>query len=240
MRDSAYSHLNGMHIMKMPLKDFMIQYADKTKENIGVSNYFNGGFFANFSENGQDFTLPVGNIACDICEKNIAPVAVKYLKERGTITNGKLRINAKSNGTQFKGKVSTLFVYDKGVAQIEATDFVPNDACYAVSGAPVMLKGQDISWSNVVVREGWDESIARPTWHGFLGLKSDGYIYYIGMYTCSLNLFTSSEAYKKLKQLDFVDVIKIDGGSSYIFNLDGSIKAEVEGNRRINNIGRCL
>jgi len=240
-RNSAYSLVNGMHIMKVPVKDFRIQYWDKPKRTTAIKNYYNCGYFANYSESGNNFTLPIGNIACEIYEENVLPIPLNYLKERGEIEGNMLKINAKSNGAQFKGKkVSTFFVYQNGMAQIEPTDFVPFDAVYAVSGAPVMRRGEDVSWVKEVLPEGWDESIALPTWHGFLGLKGDGYIYYIAMQTTTDNLFISSEAFNKLQPLGFFDVIKVDGGGSFIFDLDGENKAVTDENRRINNVGRCL
>jgi len=245
-RNSAYTKVNdSLHIVKIPVKDFRIQYLDKAKKSAGVSNYFNCGYFGNFSESGDCFTMPVGNLKCDITPSTVDSNALSYFEgacEFGRIASNKLICEtSKVKTAQFHNKkVSTLLVYEKGVAQIEAVNFVPNDVTYAVSGAPVILNGSDVSWKCVIAPQGWDASIARATWHGFLGLKTDGYMYYVGMKTATPNLFASSEAYKRLKPYGFVDVIKVDGGGSYIFNLDGkNIACDAE-NRRINNVGRCL
>ena len=61
-RNSAYCYVNGMHIMKIPVSDFRVQYWDKPKKTTAIQNYYNCGYFANYSENGSVFTLPVANI----------------------------------------------------------------------------------------------------------------------------------------------------------------------------------
>ena len=233
-RNSAYSKIKDMHIMKIPPKDFRVQWWDKAKKTSVISNYANGGYFGNFRESGHFFTLPVGNLCCDIYPDTLSETVIKYLKERGMIEGGKFRINNK------KKSMSTLFVYNRNIAQIEATTYVPADCKYAVSGAPVMRKGKDVSWKNGVLKEGWDSSIAHATWHGFLGLKNDGYIYYIAMKTTTNNLWTSSEAFNKLRQLGFSDVIKIDGGGSFIMDVDGKNMAVTAENRQINTVVRFL
>lgn len=234
-RNSAYQYKNGIHIMRIPTKDFYVQYWDRAKKTSIISNYANGGYFGNYKEAGHFFTLPVGNLACDFYV-NVSPVARDYLKKIGKIEGNKLYIDNK------KHKMSTLFVYQNGMAQIEATTHVPEDAKYAISGAPVIRLGKDVSWKKEVLTEGWDGSIARPTWHGFLATKAsvDNYVYYIGMQTRTSNLWTSSEAFLALKNMGFYDAIKIDGGGSYIMDVDGKNKAVTAENRQINTIVRFL
>ena len=246
LETSSYSLLNGMHIIQIPVSKFKIQWWDKPKRTTVIQDYFNLGYFAEYSENGKSFTLPVANLLADIYLDQVEEAPLKYLREWGKVEpsvgcgNNKVWIDCRTNGSaQFKGKSPhTLVVYQDGTVSIDPLTALPSDAVYAVAGAPVMIGGADTSYSRDVLGEGWDSSIVRPTWHGFLGLKGDGYIYYIGMKTTTNNCFSTSEVYKKLAPLGFRDVIKVDGGGSYVLDKDGKNIAETSGNRRVNNVGR--
>ena len=261
---SSYSLVNGMHIIQIPVSKFKIQWWDKPKRTTVIQDYFNLGYFAEYSENGKSFTLPVANLLADIYLDQVEEAPLKYLREWGKVEpsvgcgscedcgNNKVWIDCRANGSaQFKGKSPhTLVVYQDGTVSIDPLNALPSDAVYAVAGAPVMIGGADTSYSRDVLGEGWDSSIVRPTWHGFLGLKGernvrceqnvccDGYIYYIGMKTTTSNCFSTSEVYRKLAPLGFRDVIKVDGGGSYVLDKDGKNIAETSGNRRVNNVGR--
>jgi hypothetical protein len=251
-KTSLYSLVNGMHIIKIPVDKFKIQWWDKGKRTTAIQDYFNLGYFAVYSENGVSFTLPVANLLADIYLNQVEEAPLKYLREWGKVENNKVWIDCRANGSaQFKGKSPhTLVVYQDGSVSIDPLNALPSDAVYAVAGAPVMIGGADTSYSRDVLGEGWDSSIVRPTWHGFLGLKGernvrceqnvccDGYIYYIGMKTTTSNCFSTSEVYKELAPLGFRDVIKVDGGGSYVLDKDGKNIAETSGNRRVNNVGR--
>lgn len=239
-KTSSYSLVNGMHIIKIPVSKFKIQWWDKGKRTTAIKDYFNLGYFAVYNEDGKSFTLPVANLMADIYLDQVEEIPLKYLQEWGKVENNKVWIDCRANGSaQFKGKAPhTLVVYKDGSVSIDPLNALPADAVYAVAGAPVIIGGADTSYSRDVLGEGWDSSIARPTWHGFLGLKNDGYIYYIGMKTTSSNCFSSSEVYKKLKPMGFADVIKVDGGGSYVLDKNGKNIAETSGNRRVNNVGR--
>ena len=234
---SKYYVDNGIHFVEIPINNFKIQYWDKPKKNSSPSSCFNLGYFGVFSDGGTTFTLPVANLVADINEKDVSPVALKYLKER-EVKNGKLRFYCSQNsGAQFKNKaVSTLVLDDKG-AHIAQYNKLPSNVKYAVSGAPIVVDGKDPSWSSYVSKEGWDSSIARATWHGFLALKENSKIYYIAMQTTSSNCFISSEVYNRLNKYGFADIIKIDSGGSFIFNYNGKMIASTSENRKVNNIG---
>ena len=250
--ESEYNIVNGMIVIQIPVSKFKIQWWDKPKRTTVIQDYFNLGYFAEYSENGKSFTLPVANLLADIYLDQVEEAPLKYLREWGKIENNKVWIDCRANGSaQFKGKSPhTLVVYQDGTVSIDPLNALPSDAVYAVAGAPVMIGGADTSYSRDVLGEGWDSSIVRPTWHGFLGLKGernvrceqnvccDGYIYYIGMKTTTSNCFSTSEVYRKLSPLGFRDVIKVDGGGSYILDKDGVNAAVTEGNRRVNNLGR--
>ena len=240
LETSSYSLLNGMHIIQIPVSKFKIQWWDKPKRTTVIQDYFNLGYFAEYSENGKSFTLPVANLLADIYLDQVEEAPLKYLREWGKVEGNKVWIDCRANGSaQFKGKSPhTLVVYRDGSVSIDPLNALPSDAVYAVAGAPVMIGGADTSYSRDILGEGWDSSIVRPTWHGFLGLKDDGYIYYIGMKTTTSNCFSTSEVYRKLKPLGFRDVIKVDGGGSYVLDKDGKNVAETSGNRRVNNVGR--
>lgn len=217
---------------------FKIVYHDAPKQMVTTyANYFNLGYFANFSEDGQPFTLPVANLVADIDESVVKPYALKYLKER-TVKNGKLYFYANQNASdQFKHKdVSTLVVTRDGELLISQFNSLYNDeVAYAVSGAPIIKNGENAG--DLYLEEGWDTSITRPTLHGFLGLKDDGYIYYFYIQTYTDNCISSGEVYNQLKDCGFTNLIKVDGGGSYYLKMGGHKITKTGGTRRINNIG---
>ena len=68
-------------------------------------------------------------------------------------------------------------------------------------------------------------------------LKGNGNIVYVmAMKTKTKNMIVSAEAFKKFKALGMVDVIKLDGGGSFIMNVGGKNVASTLENRRINTI----
>lgn len=138
----------------------------------------------------------------------------------------------------FGGKFISTLIVRNGRADIlkikTIKDFM--DADYAVSGIPVIKNGNDVSWKNDVLPEGWTESSCYATKHNFVGIKDDGYIYYMGMQTKTDNCIQSSEVYNKLKGQGFTDVIKIDGGGSTILDFDGKNKFVTGENRQDHNV----
>ena len=95
----------------------------------------------------------------------------------------------------------------------------------------------DVSFNNYVKTQGWSGSSLYATWHTFIGLKKDSdTIYIIGMKTTTYNMVTTSEVYKKFKDLGMYDVIKLDGGGSFYMNVNGSAVASTWENRHINTI----
>ena len=228
--DLNYNFENGIHLLRIPVEDFKIRYWDKPKKTSSFKNYFNLGYFqSGFKEGGTNFTLPVANLVCDVVENEIPSVVLKYLKER-KVANGKLFWSCNQNvENQFKEKrVSTLVVNQSG-AHIGKYNSLGDNVKYAVSGAPVILDGKQVPWSEVA-SEGWGTDIQRNTWHGLLTVH-DGSIIYIAIQS------NWDGIYNKIKNAGFQNVIKIDGGGSFIFVKDGEIIVSESENRQINNIG---
>ena len=89
------------HIVQVPISDFKIILNDSKKKSAAPKNYCNAGFFANFSENGQPFTLPVAHLICDYDATSSA--TKKYCTERGKF-NGDMRFETE------EGKGTTFFI----------------------------------------------------------------------------------------------------------------------------------
>lgn len=229
-----------INLYKLDLTKFKILYTDSPKStpHSNCSMIFNLGYFANFEEDGVTFTLPVANLVADIDFEGMPAIAAKYIRERPH-TDEKIAFSTYNNaGSQFKGKcVSTLTVKD-GIAQISELSGVDVEtADYAVSGAPVIIDGKFAG--SAYKDQGWDNSIVRATYHGFLGVKS-GNLYYFYLKTESSNCITSGEVYDTIKYFEFEDVIKVDGGGSFIFNYADNanvVSESTTGDRQINNIG---
>lgn len=227
---------DSIHIVEVAAKDLRIVMCDEYKRKAAKANYINAGFFAPFSEKGSDFTLPVGQLVCDFEAKN--PYVKHYCEDRGDFNNTKYQFDGANYAShpQFYGKKVTTFWVNDGSATIEDLDHLP-EADYAISGVPVVRDGRDVKFDPYVLDQGWEASSLYATWHTFIGLKDDGKIVYVmGMKTKTGNMIRSAEAFKKFKALGMKDVIKLDGGGSFIMNVGGKTVASTLKKRRINTI----
>ena len=222
--------VNGLTICRAD--DFSIEYCDRKKKNIPEDRYINGGFFGNYkSASGTLFTLPVGNLVCDI--GGVDPAAEKYIKPY--ISGGKLRLGCDNNASaQYHGrKVSTLVKTRSGKVYVADLSAPPSDAIYAISGVPTVRNGDDVDYYNYVKKQGWDESCMYATYRNWLGIR-DGEIWVISGKTATKNYIYGMEFWRKIKDEKFDDVICLDGGGSYV-RKTGTGKYSTTGNRRINN-----
>ena len=222
--------VNGLTICRAD--DFSIEYCDRKKKNIPEDRYINGGFFGNYkSASGSLFTLPVGNLVCDI--GGVDPAAEQYIKPY--ISGGKLRIGCDNNASaQYHGrKVSTLVKTRSGKVYVADLSAPPSDAIYAISGVPTVRNGDDVDYYNYVKAQGWDESCMYATYRNWLGVR-DGKIWVISGKTATRNYIYGMEFWKKIRDEKFDDIICLDGGGSYVRKTVAGKYATV-GNRRINN-----
>ena len=251
----SYYVSDGIHFIKIPVSKFCIRYHDKSKR-AGTGNYFNLGFFANFSEsvNGSSiaFTLPVANLVCDINQADVHSVAWKYLVESGRgVVNGKLIFPANTSGTDFKGKnVSTLVIDVNNKVSIAKLQTYGNllsingaSIKYAVSGVPIIVDGKDGKWTAECVPEGWGSGAVAAAWHTALGVKKSepDFIYCIAFRTTTGNMLNTggkSESWSLLGKYGFETVLKMDGGGSFYFKYGSVILEDPTrpGDRRISNI----
>lgn len=222
--------VNGLTICRAD--DFSIEYCDRKKKNIPEDRYINGGFFGNYkSASGSLFTLPVGNLVCDI--GGVDPAAEQYIKPY--ISGGKLRLGCDNNASaQYHGrKVSTLVKTRSGKVYVADLSAPPPDAIYAISGVPTVRDGDDVDYYNYVKAQGWDESCMYATYRNWLGVR-DGKIWVISGKTATRNYIYGMEFWKKIRGEKFDDIICLDGGGSYV-RKTGTGKYATTGNRRINN-----
>ena len=213
--------------------DFAIKYFDKNKRQGNYSDYLNAGFFASFKDGeGNYFTLPVGNLKCDI--GTIPKGAEKYLAQY--VSKGKLTYCCNNNQTtQFKNKTpSTLIIPSSGEPYVVDTDTIPSDAIYAISGVPTVRNGDDVDYHNYVKKQGWDESCMYGTYRHWLGLR-DGRIWKISGRTHTANYIYGMEFWKKIKDEQFDDIICLDGGGSYYKKVNNKVQS-TSGSRQVNNI----
>lgn len=222
--------VNGLTICRAD--DFSIEYCDRKKKNIPEDRYINGGFFGNYkSASGSLFTLPVGNLVCDI--GGVDPAAEKYINPY--ISGGKLRLGCDNNASaQYHGrKVSTLVKTRSGKVYVADLSAPPSDAIYAISGVPTVRNGDDVDYYNYVKKQGWDESCMYATYRNWLGIR-DGEIWVISGKTSTRNYIYGMEFWRKIRGEKFDDIICLDGGGSYVRKTSTGKYATVE-NRRINN-----
>lgn len=225
--------LNGYTIERA--KDFSIVYWDKSKKKGTANSYINGGFFGFSKEGNVNFTLPVGNLVCDVTPDSRLVYSIeKYWKPY--VSGGKFRYSTKNNVTsQFKDKkVTTLVLPTNGAPYMDELIEAPVDARYAISGIPVIRDGVDVSYNSFVKPQGWDASPFYATSRNFIGLKGTSIFVVTGASKTS-NFVATSEVYEKLKDFGFDDLMALDGGSSYYHKYDGKTPFMLT-DRDVNNL----
>lgn len=227
-----------MKIMEWPADRLQIVMVDKPKTQL-QENEANAGYFANYDEGEDKFTLPVGHLICDY--EAGSQWTRKHCEERGSFDGTKYRFDNSKwafDNKLYGTKISTL-VIKNGEAKIIDTVELPH-ADYAVSGVPVLRNGADCKWGAYVTKQGWSTAAVRPTWHTFVGVKDDPKkVYVVGMETTSDNMVKTSEAFNVFRALGFRDVIKLDGGGSFYMDAGGEVLTS-GGSRRINSILRLV
>lgn len=180
-----------------------------------------------------------GHLICDY-EAEASKWCTHYCKQRGTLKGTKLTYdsNKATWDRQFMGKNLSCLIVANGAARIEERTEVSSIKCdYLISGIPVIRGGQDVSWSKMVRPQGWNGGELYGTSHVLLGLKGSpsNTVYILCWKSTSGNMVSSGEAYRKFKAMGFTDVIKLDGGGSFMMNVNGKTKYTSE-NRQINTI----
>lgn len=179
---------------------------DCPKKNVNVDNYFNAGFFA-CTDKG---TIPVGNL----------------------VDSGIIYAQSKDNPSWInvsKKDLTTLYVKNGGAFGIEKMGIMEGkDIKTAISGIPITRNRKQVSMDEIR-SEGYDGSELYNTWHNFLGISGND-IYLVSK-KCAYE-----EMHWLMVSLGLTDVIKLDGGGSFILHNGVTIEATAE-NRRINNVG---
>lgn len=217
----------------VPVEGMKIVYHDAGKRDASYKRYANGGFFATYrSEAGVYFTLPVGNLCCDVPQ--IPREAQKHLAPH--IQNGKLRFDCNANpSAQFHGKSpSTLVIPENGNPYVAELSKIPSNARYAISGVPTIREGDDVDYHRFVKPQGFDESCMVPGFRHWIGLKK-GKLWHIFGKTKTKNYIYGMEVWKKLQNEGFSDALCLDGGGSYYRKWDGKTEGTA-GNRQINTL----
>lgn len=231
---TTYTMRDGVHDFAVPVGAFRVELIDAPKTECG-DNYANAGYFGNYTEQGEPFTLPAGHLAADLTAKS--QWVRHYIQERGRIEGEKAVFDSYTwsyLNPLYQKTVSVLLVRD-GAASIQEVQELPQ-CDYAVAGIPVLRGGQKATTAQAMA-QGWDKSSLRATHHIFVGLNGDGRIHVLGMETKGVNLLDSGEAAELLAARGYTDVIKLDGGGSYIIRSD-AVGATTGGDRRICSIIR--
>lgn len=217
----------------VPVEEMKIVYHDAGKRDAPYKRYANGGFFAAYrSGTGAYFTLPVGNLCCDI--PKLPAEAQKYLLPH--VRNGKLRYDCTANASaQFHGKSpSTLVIPENGKPYVAELAQIPATARYAISGVPTIRRGDDVDYHRFMQPQGFDENCMVAGFRHWIGLR-DGKLWHIYGETKAKNYIYGMEVWKKLQKEGFSDVLCLDGGGSYYRKWDGKAQSTA-GNRRINTV----
>lgn len=211
-------------------------YLDADKSKIPGRNACNADFFGNYKRGKTDYTLPRGNLVCDMGSYQVPEDVKQDLSAH--IASGKLWYECCDNAadSQMKNKaVSTLFIPSSGKPYVKDTVTVPAGVKYAVSGVPCIRGGDDVDWHNYVTRQGWPADTVRNTYHNWLGVR-DGEVWVITGKSAakSGNMIYGMWFWNLIKDEGFEDVIKLDGGGSYFCRIGGKVLPGPSGGRRIN------
>lgn len=219
-----YTKRGNTHIVEVPVKDFAVRLVDKAKKTAYSGNYCNAGFFGNYNEGKDKFTLPVGHTVAAMATDN--KWVNHYCAQRGKVSGGKL-VYAEPGRTE-----TTLFVRG-GKADMGELSAPPEGCSYAIAGVPVLRQGKAVSWSEARA-QGWEASSLYATWHIFAGYGQDrSRVTVVALRTTTGNLISSGEGAKKLAALGLREAIKLDGGGSTILRVSGKTPVCTAGNRRI-------
>ena len=197
----------NVYVQEMSPDSFRMQVCDCRKRHIGLSKYFNAGFFSG----SESTTVPIGNLAC----------------------GGEIMSQAKDNAgwINVAGKKLTTIYTTKdggcGIVKTDSLEDIPN-LKEAVSGIPIIVGGRRITMEEIKA-EGYFGNETYNTWHGFLGLRH-GKLCYVAMKS------GFDEMCWTLVALGIYDAIKLDGGGSFILH-DGKELEGTGENRRIHNVG---
>ena len=220
----SYTKRGGAHIVEVPVKDFAVRLVDKAKKTAYSGNYCNAGFFGNYNEGRDKFTLPVGHTAATMETDN--KWVNHYCAQRGKVSGGKL-VYAEPGRTE-----TTLFVRGN-LADMGEVSAPPEGCAYAIAGVPVLRQGKAVSWAEARA-QGWEASSLYATWHIFAGYGKDrSKVTVVTLKTTTGNLISSGEGAKKLLALGLREAIKLDGGGSTILRAGGKTPVCTAGNRRI-------
>lgn len=174
---------------------------DCPKNDVGINNYFNAGFFAQTGEG----TIPVGNLA---------DCGVVFSQARDN--PGWINVAGK--------ELTTLYVKNDGSFGIEKMDSLEGkDIKTAISGIPIVINGRQVTMEEIKA-EGYDGSELYDTWHGFLGYRGNDLVY-VGA-QCDYGQMAWI-----LIALGIRNAVKLDGGGSFILHNGRTIKATGENRR---------
>lgn len=220
----SYTKRGNTHVVEVPVRDFAVRLVNRAKKTAYSGNYCNAGFFGNYNEGKDKFTLPVGHTVAAMATDN--KWVNHYCGQRGKVTGGKL-VYAEPGRTE-----TTLFIRGN-LADMGELSAPPEGCAYAIAGVPVLRQGQAVSWATARA-QGWEASSLYATWHIFAGYGQDrSKITVAALRTTTGNLISSGEGAKKLADLGLREAIKVDGGGSTILKVGGKTPVCTAGNRRI-------
>lgn len=231
--------IKGLDIVECLPSDLDFIYWDRPKSQAdNYSTSFNLGFFGNFKEGNQKFTLPTANLACSI-EAGIPSLSKKYLEEwtGKTINTNHIELNCNQGIADFKNKRVTTFIVDnQNRASMQDVNSVPSNTRICVSAAPCISDGKDVDFYRYVKLQGWGSDIFRSTYHNWLGIKGNK-VYLISGKSQTSNMIYGMWLFNTLKDYKFEQVCLLDGGGSYYFRYDNKWISRTFEDRRINTIG---
>ena len=126
IRDSLQAKDSGQVLMTaVQVENLMVELVDKPKGECG-DNCANAGYFANYSEAGEPFTLPVGHLVGGY--KAAGKWTRHYCQERGQFQGDKFTFDSGgwSYANSLHGKAVSTLLISGGKARVEEIRTVPD------------------------------------------------------------------------------------------------------------------
>lgn len=201
-----YSQKGEIYQIELSPERFGILIWGKEKNTTAVANYANCGFFV---ESAGGELSPRGTLIVD---------GVVYASEES-------------------GRCTTFWMDRAGRAGISrfGTAQPEHPLRWAVSGVPVFYRGERCLPSADLRPEGWSRLEFVPGWHGFLGVKR-GCAYYFALRIERAGTVALGEIAQKLAPYGMEDLIKLDGGSSFVCDIAGHKIGGGGENRKVHNL----
>ncbi|MDP4152579.1 MAG: M23 family metallopeptidase [Bacillota bacterium] len=219
---------NYLYEVVSPTASTFPQEWEKAKRTTAIKNYCNFMFYTPLASPDPKFGkyYPVGNFAIDGKVINQAKDFPDWIDIAKLSTIDR--------------KLSTFYVTKDQEAFYDELNQIDNieNLLWAASGIPVIKNGKEVSASRDIYPQGWRDDKFRCTWHTMLAFKYDKAYIFAFYNRKSGAAAATTEIYNTFKDYGFNYMIMYDGGTPFVFDVNGTNVAVTDGNAVVDTILR--